>query len=177
MGHPFSSAITYYLVYVMKSRIFYIAEILMMIVLFWFIVTLTADAQERVFRQVDLHDNLNAPQILAEGGEDFVHAVELDTLLRPVTGDTLRIWLQHSRDMAGRRIHLSPLSRSADLIVICEPELLNFYDRKRHVFPNEEGNVLVFQIHSIFIVLMEGGRHPLMDRFVDVYGEPRMLTR
>ena len=111
-----------------------------------FVLTLTLTScrslqETRYFRYTDHPVRatwvLYMTKLMGQGGA-YVYVVETDARGKPMTGDTLRVWVQHYGENG--TLYLPPQDPS--MIICCYPELLPDDLRKRHVLPDAEGIIM-----------------------------------
>jgi len=108
---------------------------------------------QRYFKEPSGKQTWNALNCLSCKGE-YARLVEVDQEKKPLTGDTVLVWLQHFQERGVSRIQ--PEARKAELIVSCYPNKIetNSYLQK-HVFPDHSGIVCITWMKNDYVIVTE----------------------
>ena len=88
----------------------------------------------------------------------MVEMVETTATGIPLTGDTLRVWMEHRAAGSGP---ISGEGKRADMIIACYPENLPMEVRRKHVFPNAEGKIWIAQLRGGYIIVTDRRLGPI----------------
>lgn len=88
---------------------------------------------------------------LADSLGGWVQAIEVDKDHRPLSLDTLDIWVQHNGEERGG---MSSKAKKADLVFACYREsIVNSIIRKNHVFPDSKGLIWSYRMENRFVAM------------------------
>jgi len=108
------------------------------------------ETEVRFFRNVD--PDRTVAQVLIRGKMrpgygNRVDLVEVGSDLKPITGDTLRIWVQHYRPgQKKQRARLLRKSAEYDLLVHCYPQDVPASVTNKNVFPKAKNLIHVYPL-------------------------------
>jgi len=88
----------------------------------------------------------------------MVKMIETDQRGEPLTGDTLRVWMEH-RGPGDKSVGVG--ADEADLIISCYPETLARKYRERHVLPRDTGEVWITHLRGRYLIVTDRLLEPI----------------
>jgi hypothetical protein len=140
----------------------------------WGIATEEEDPPQKVrfFKNVDPDRTIT--QVLSRGQfrkgyGNSVDVVELDASMRPITGDTISLWVQHY-EPGQKASRLLRKSQEYDLLVHCFPQQVPDGVRTDNVLPKADSLVYVYPLRGTQYSVVSGQKSDLL-KFLSVFNQ------
>jgi hypothetical protein len=106
---------------------------------------------QRYFKEPNGKQTWNALNCLSCEGA-YANLIEVNENKKPITGDTISVWVQHFKERGVSKIQRE--ATSADLIVSCYPNRINDPNlTEKHVFPDHDGIVCVTWMKNGYVIV------------------------